>query len=847
MNPLLKEFLAESRDALESIGIILMRMEKTPDDAQLVEELFRIVHTLKGSSGLFQFPEMTRVLHAGEDLMSVLRQREISFTQLLADQLLDAMDFVALLCDEVESCGQVAATHSEQSVLLAERLRSWIVKPLTDSATNTDRPTASESVFALDDLGEVHPLDSVPEAIRSLAEGRAKEGVQLHWVRYVPDSECFFHGEDPLHLARQTPGILYGRILAREPWPNLVSLDAFRCVLEYQMLVATDLSLLVEHFRYVTEQVRVTSFDPFFPCRPSNDLGISEIHAWQVNRIPRHEQNAFCAILSAQRRALRVESEPKGCEGRLRAIALVLQHCAKAIGDESAKPKIQQALDAALVLQSGKPLLDLLHEWVGDQDLTSEESESSPESSVSPAPDDSSVSGILEPLLDSPDDTKSPVLSISDTQVESTISGLDSSFPSDHPEGTFSKSTREEGPKFGRRADDHLVSKTLKVDQEKIDRLMNLIGEMVVAKNALPYLAKRAEDHFGVRELSREIKAQHASINRIAEEMQDAIMQVRMMPVSVAFQRFPRLVRDVSRQLGKNVNLILEGEETEADKNIVESLSDPLIHMVRNSLDHGFETPEIRRALGKPPTGTLTIRASQEADHVLIEIQDDGKGIDPSLVKRKAFEKGIIDQAQLERISDREAIHLVFAAGFSTAETVSDLSGRGVGMDVVRNAVEKVHGTLALESVVGKGTLVRITLPLSMAVTKVMIIETDGQIFGIPMDVVWETVRVARDDIHQVQHQQATILRGKVLALKPLNGFLNLDAPPKPNQDDQFAVLVVRSENGSLGLIVDNFRETLDVIQKPLGSVLTGLNSYSGSALMGNGSVLMILNVREMF
>jgi two-component system, chemotaxis family, sensor kinase CheA len=461
-----------------------------------------------------------------------------------------------------------------------------------------------------------------------------------------------------------------------------------------------------------------------------------------------------------------------------------------------------------LAAGSGKPLAALLDEWVGADEPSAEE----------------------------------PVASASETVVEvvpPSESGI-------HPETGESAKGRGEEAKFGRRADDHLAAKTLKVDQEKIDRLMNLIGEMVVAKNALPYLAQRAEEQYGVRELSREIKSQHASINRIAEEMQDAIMQVRMMPVSVVFQRFPRLVRDVSRKLGKDVELVLEGEETEADKNIVESLADPLIHMVRNSLDHGLESPEIRRAKGKPPTGTLAIRARQEGDRVLIEIQDDGKGIDPAVVKAKAYEKGVIDEATLERIGDKEAIHLVFAAGFSTADQVSDLSGRGVGMDVVRSAVEKVHGTIALESEVGEGTLIRIALPLSMAVTKVMVVESDRQIFGIPMDMVSETVRIPRDSIHVVQHAQATILRGKVLPLKPLNGLLNLDRPPITSQDDMFAVLVVRLEHGTVGLVVDDFHETLDVIQKPLESVLSGLGAYSGTALMGDGKVLMVLNLKEM-
>ena len=319
-----------------------------------------------------------------------------------------------------------------------------------------------------------------------------------------------------------------------------------------------------------------------------------------------------------------------------------------------------------------------------------------------------------------------------------------------------------------------------------------------------------------------------------------------MMPVSFVFQRFPRLVRDLSRKLSKEVQLLLEGEGTEADKNIIESLADPLIHIVRNSLDHGIETPEIRLAAGKPALGTLTIRATQEGDQVLIEIIDDGKGIDPAVIKRKAYEKGVIDEATLERLTDKEAVNLVFAAGFSTADVVSDLSGRGVGMDVVRTAVEKVNGTIVLESEVGKGTRIRISLPLSMAVTKVMIIESDKQAFGIPMEHVLETVRVPSRSIQTIKNRQAILLRGSVVPLSPLNGLLGMRAAPRANDDDELAVLVTRVGGEAIGLVVDDFHESVDVIQKPLGGVLGGLSAYSGSALMGNGSVLMVLNVKEM-
>jgi two-component system chemotaxis sensor kinase CheA len=268
------------------------------------------------------------------------------------------------------------------------------------------------------------------------------------------------------------------------------------------------------------------------------------------------------------------------------------------------------------------------------------------------------------------------------------------------------------------------------------------------------------------------------------------------------------------------------------------------VHIIRNSLDHGFEMPDVRRAAAKPAFGTLTIRAKQDSGRVTIEISDDGKGIDPLVIKRRAYEKGLIEEATLDRLSDQEAINLVFAPGFSTAEVVSDLSGRGVGMDVVRSAVEKVNGTVVLESEKGKGTRISLSLPLSLAVTNVMIIEAAGQLFGVPLEYVVETVRIPRSTVRTIKNHQATVLRGRIVPLKSINVLLGLGQASEANGDDELAVLVVRLGSESIGLLVDSFRETLDIILKPMAGVLAGLQTYSGSALLGDGSVLMVLNIK---
>lgn len=917
MTPLLQQFLSEARDFLQGISEKLIQLETAPDDDVMMSELFRLVHTLKGNCGLFDFPEMLRVLHVAEDLMAVVRDGDLDYSQILADRLLEAMDFVSMLLDEIENNGESSPRHAAESATLALGLRQLIATP---ADLHASQQQAGTEIPAVSEIPSQLPLSEVPEALRmalyrkTWAGNFASNGVAnaepLLWISYTPEPECFFKGEDPFFLVRQVPAIQWQKITVIEEWPVLAELDAYRSNLRIDLISSAPREQIDEHFRYVPEQITLvdlTSMMLVLPvgdanggpvyedfviaalthldrddlvslaraansmlelsspnlwlasalrwllllieCEPANYLGLralvqslrtftppvfsetsvatphAHISADQAPEMVKpmiSETTALIAqeVINAQLMVLGMPDQVNWLPGRLVAVATTLNRCFTSMGKADLLPQLDAALAAALKQSCAAPLLA----WL-TQNRTVEKNQA--------------VEKIKEKTNEKTTDA---------TVVEILHAEILSEPVSPVSLGVAVLPVANEGDiKFNRRAEDTPAgAKTLKVDQEKIERLMNLIGEMVVAKNALPYLASRAEIVFGVRDLSREIKAQYAVINRIAEEMQGAIMQVRMMPVSFVFQRFPRLVRDISRKLGKEVNLVLEGEDTEADKNIIEALADPLIHIVRNSLDHGFETPEIRRSLGKPAEGKLLIRASQEAGRVIIDISDDGKGIDPGVIKTKAFEKGIIDEATFDRITDSEAVNLVFAAGFSTAEVVSDLSGRGVGMDVVRAAVEQVNGLVTLESKVGQGTRMRLSLPLSIAVTNVMIIESNGQIFGVPMEMVVETVRVPRSAIHSIKNHLTAVLRGRVVPLCSLNELLATDRPQLANDEDELATLVIRMRGEHVGILVDDFHEVADIILKPMGGILGSLSAYTGSALLGDGSVLMVLNLKEL-
>jgi len=383
----------------------------------------------------------------------------------------------------------------------------------------------------------------------------------------------------------------------------------------------------------------------------------------------------------------------------------------------------------------------------------------------------------------------------------------------------------------------------LKVGQEKVDHLMELVGELNVAKNGLTFLAQSAEEEFGSRALARRIKDQYGGLHRIAEQLQAAVMDIRMLPLSVAFARLPRLVRDLSRRLGKSVELVLEGEDTMADKDIIEAIADPLMHLVRNSLDHGVEPAAERVAAGKPAVAKITLAATADGDAVLVEVSDDGRGVDPGQVRRTAYEKGLISEEELATMADPDAVDLVFRPGFSTAEQVSDLSGRGVGMDAVRAGVEKLGGSVTMRSQPGRGASTRLRLPLSMAVTQVMVVSVAGQRFGIPVGLVVETVRVPAAELSRVLHQDVVVLRGEVVPVVDLARALEM--PWLPDESADRAILIVSVAGRRVGLLVEKFHREVDVILKPMEGLLAYADEFSGTALLGDGLVLLVLNLKE--
>ena len=709
-NPLLARFIPEARELLESSSSSLLALEKRPDDATAVNEVFRAVHTLKGSSGLFDALALTKLVHVAEDLLGAVRSEKLALNPDIVDDLFAAFDQVSVWIGHMEETKRLPADADKVSGKLSRLLRAHLTVP-----------GEAEAAPVVTAAGAVDPAPARPMA-RPVRRGRARR-------RARKTRQGRGRHPDPLHAAgkrlllrlrsaepdAEHAGPDRGGMRAGAPVAAASEYEPYQCNLVFTAMADENEDEIAQHLRYEMEHVTL--------CVLRAEVFPQKGAARGARKCARRA--------GAPRRAMSCGAQhhrqpaPRPVQRRIRARAHFLRRQRGRAARRLAAPARLGGGGDRVGQRSQRPRLDR-----SDAEPARTHRRRSrgfrtrcPRSSRRPHPNNRRAGAATSRRCPAACAAKA-------------VAAVGQAAPEQ------------------RETEKRETKKSLRVDQAKIDLLMNLIGELIVSKNSLPFLARRAEDVYGSREMSREIKDQYAVIDRLAQEMQSAIMAVRMLPVSDVFDRFPRLVRDVARRLGKEVELTVEGGDTAADKTIIEALGDPLLHIVRNSLDHGVEPAEERRAADKPVVAALALRAYQEADSVLIEVEDDGRGIDPARIRAAAIEKGVISAERAAALSDSEAVNLIFAPGFSTAKQVSDLSGRGVGLDVVRTAIEGFGGRVQIVSNPGKGALTRLILPLSMAVTRIMIIEGAGGVYGVPMDMIVETVRIDRGRIHRRQAER---------------------------------------------------------------------------------------------
>jgi two-component system, chemotaxis family, sensor kinase CheA len=727
MNEFVEQFLLESRELVAQATDDLMALEDQSRDRERLDGAFRAFHTLKGAAGIVEFAAMARTLHAAEDVLARLRASEEPITSNVLNECLACLDLTSRWLDVMQASGGTPpAADVDADDMIARLVGSMDADEDEESAA---LPTSSDWL----------------DRLRIAAGGQFASALAA--IRFIPDPDAFFKGDDPFSILASLPQLLTVELALTDPAISLETMNPFSCSLEILTLTMTPAAEVQTALRAWTDRIEIRQLTPPADAAKDKDYLTQAI-----------------SLLEAQIALLREESR-EGLLGRLTSAGRTAANALLYLGRTGSAAEIELAMAAAQTERDVDPLI-------------------------------AAIERAIEAKTGAERTTTTPSVQI-------------------------------------------VAPRALRVDMDRIDALVKLTGELIVVKNAIGHLAKRLQGNEDPAAVASSLRDQHTLFDRLATELQGEILRIRVLPLRTVFRRFPRLVREIAGSIGKTVRLITEGEGTEADATIVDALFEPLLHVLRNAVDHGIENPERRASAGKPALGTLVLRGRRDAENVVIEVEDDVGGVDVDRVRAVAGEEA------LAAMTDAEIIDLIFAAGFSTAAAVTGLSGRGVGMDSVRTTVERLGGTVTLQSRPGMGTVVSLVLPFSLMMTRVMTVEVAGQAFGVPLDSVLETTIVGRDAIVPIGSGRAFELRDRTIPLIDLADTLGIvrEAPGK-----HAARVVIVSAAGQIGgLEVDRLGERLDVMLKPMEGLLGSMKGIAGTTLLGDGRVLVVLDVQEMF
>lgn len=757
----LKDFIDESYEIIANLNDGLLELEENPtgrDD--LVNDLFRFFHNMKGNSGIIGYTDLNALTHEAETLLNNVRQGKITPSHELIDLLLLVVDVMEGLVQKIDIASRRTTPFDTSPVIkqLQQALAGGVVSLPEEllAAQNGDtqdkgRATQAESPQA----ASVEVVN--PTIIAAGAEG--------------DDADVF------RVTVRQQIEIIHAALATlQKDGSHKDSIDAvYRCLNAIKnacsFMGQTEIKVYAERTAGIVDQGRRSGIDfGLMVDLLSQEVGIIDD---MVQKILNEGKIAAAAEAGA------VDSKP----------------------DAPKEQKLPAAPTPAKVA-ADKP-------------------------QPAPAPAAQTPKPTPAPAAQTPKPASAPAQ------------------PAVAPKKAVAAPAAK--PAAAQANETHKSSSTIRVDHERLDHLMNLIGELIINRNRYTLIARSLEggDNINISEVAQSLSETTYAMARISDDLQDTIMKVRMVPVSSVFSRFPRLVRDLSRKSGKEVDLIMEGEETELDKSVVEVIGDPLVHLIRNSVDHGIEPEDVRIAAGKPVKGKVTLRAFHKGNSVAIEIEDDGKGIDPDKMREVAIRKGVVTPEEAAQLDDREAMELIFAPGFSSAEKITDISGRGVGMDVVRTNIKNLKGSVSTNSEVGKGTRFTLSLPLTLAIIDALMVNVSGQMYAIPLDAVSETTKIEAERLTDVKGRKAVTLRGEVLGIVELSEMLGL--PHTEPLPEVLSVVVIHDNERRLGLVVDQLLERQEIVIKPLGAYLGDLKGISGATIMGDGSVILILDPHEIY
>ncbi|NNA07858.1 chemotaxis protein CheA [Pseudomonas lundensis] len=728
---ILQDFLVEAGEILEQLSEQLVELESRPDDADLLNAIFRGFHTVKGGAGFLQLNELVECCHIAENVFDILRKGERHVDSELMDVILEALDAVNGMFSEVRERAPITAATPELLAALA-RLAEPAAAPAAPepvAVAPAPEPVAADSGDITDNEFELL-LDSLNAVKAQAAAGGAATPVAT-----------------PEQAATSAPG------------SDEISDAEFESLLDQ----------LHGKGQFAPDAVAATpAAQPVEPAAPaSNEITDDEFEAL-LDQL--HGKGSFSAdALDASAPAAPAAAAPA----------------------DAAPGNPDHITDHEF-----ESLLDELH---GKGTFTQVPAQPA---AAKPAPAPAAAAAVAS----KPEPAARPVAPARAVAA--------------HPDKPAASEAET----------------TVRVDTARLDDIMNMVGELVLVRNRLVRLGLNSNDEAMSKAVS--------NLDVVTADLQTAVMKTRMQPIKKVFGRFPRLVRDLARQLKKEITLELVGEETDLDKNLVEALADPLVHLVRNAVDHGCETPEEREAAGKSRCGKVILSAEQEGDHILLSISDDGKGMDANILRGIAVKKGLMDKDAADRLSESDCYNLIFAPGFSTKTEISDVSGRGVGMDVVKTKIAQLNGSLNIYSTLGQGSKIVIKVPLTLAIMPTLMVMLGNQAFAFPLVNVNEIFHLDLSRTNVVDGQEVVIVRDKALPLFYLKRWLVASAAHEEQREGHVVILSVGTQR--IGFVVDQLVGQEEVVIKPLGKMLQGTPGMSGATITGDGRIALILDVPSM-
>jgi len=737
---ILQDFLVEAGEILEQLSEQLVELESRPDDADLLNAIFRGFHTVKGGAGFLQLHELVECCHIAENVFDILRKGERRVDSELMDVVLEALDAVNGMFSEVRERTEVTPATPELLAALAR-----LAEPASADEVAAAAPVVEEAPAPASDEITDNEFELLLDSLNAV-KAQAAESASAPAATPVAASA-------PAAASDEISDQEFESLLDQLHGKGQFAVDA----------VAT----------------------PVAAAAPAASTG-----AAASNEITDDE---FEALLD--------QLHGKGSFDAAAAVTPAPAAAAIAAPVAAAASSSNEISDNEF-----EDLLDQLH---GKGSFKPEAIAAAPVAAVAAKPAPAPVAAAKP--------APAPAAAPAPAKAAAPVAAKAPAAAS--PDKPASE-----------------AETTVRVDTARLDEIMNMVGELVLVRNRLVRLGLNSGDEAMSKAVS--------NLDVVTADLQTAVMKTRMQPIKKVFGRFPRLVRDLARQLKKEINLELVGEETDLDKNLVEALADPLVHLVRNAVDHGIETPEEREASGKSRGGRVILSAEQEGDHILLSISDDGKGMDPNVLRAIAVKRGVMDKDAADRLSDSDCYNLIFAPGFSTKTEISDVSGRGVGMDVVKTKIAQLNGTINIYSTKGQGSKIVIKVPLTLAIMPTLMVMLGNQAFAFPLVNVNEIFHLDLSTTNVVDGQEVVIVRDKALPLFYLKRWLVSSAAHEEQREGHVVILSVGTQR--IGFVVDQLVGQEEVVIKPLGKMLQGTPGMSGATITGDGRIALILDVPSM-